>query len=94
MSINNESKKQLNILKTHNLIINDNYLYKFSSEYQELIIGLLYSYYKYNLQLKRIIREIRTNHYKSINQQYLNKKINQCEYIIQQNILFVQNYYA
>lgn len=93
MSINNESKEQLKILKTHKLLITDNYLYKFSIEYQELIIGFLYSYYKYNLQLKRIIREIKSNHYKSINQNYLNKKINQCQHIIKQNILFVQNYH-
>lgn len=93
MPLNNESKEQLNILKTHKLLLNDNYLYNFSIEYQELIIGFLYSYYKYNLQLKKIIREIQSNHYKSINQNYLNQKIKQYQHIIKQNILFVQNYY-
>lgn len=33
MSLNNESKEQLKILKTHKFLITNNYLYKFSIEY-------------------------------------------------------------
>lgn len=93
-SINNQSKQQLTILKTNKYIINDKYLYTNSIEYQELTIGLLYSYYKYNLNLKKIIKDIKSDRYKSINNNYLNNKIKICENIIKKNILFVQNYHT
>jgi hypothetical protein len=93
-SINNQSKQQLTILKANKYIIDDQYLYNLSIEYQELIIGLLYSYYKYNLNLKKIINEIKSDRYKYVNNSYLNNKIKICENIIKKNISFVQNYHT
>ena len=93
-SINNQSKQQLTILKANKYIIDDQYLYNLSIEYQELIIGLLYSYYKYNLNLKKIINDIKSDRYKYVNNSYLNNKIKICENIIKKNILFVQNYHT
>jgi hypothetical protein len=90
--MNNQSKQQLTILKANKYIINDKYLYNNPIEYQELTIGLLYSYYKYNLNLKKIIKDIKSDRYKYINNSYLNNKIKICENIIKKNILFVQNY--
>jgi hypothetical protein len=92
--MNNQSKQQLTILKANKYIINDKYLYNDSIEYQELTIGLLYSYYKSNLNLKKIIQDIKSDQYKYINNSYLNHKIKQCENIIKKNILFVQNYHT
>jgi hypothetical protein len=93
-SINNQSKQQLTILKANKYIINDQYLYNLSIEYQELIIGLLYSYYKYNLNLKKLINDIKLDRYKYVNNSYFNQQIKICENIIKKNILFVQNYHT
>jgi hypothetical protein len=93
-SINNQSKQQLTILKANKYIIDDQYLYNLSIEYQELIIGLLYSYYKYNLNLKKIINDIKSDRYKYVNNSYLNNQIKICENIIKKNISFVQNYHT
>jgi len=90
--MNNQSKQQLTILKTNNYIINDNYLYNYPIKYQELIIGFLYTYYEYNLNLKKIIKDIKLNKYKYINNTDLNNKIKICEQIIKKNIFYVQNY--
>ena len=92
--MNNQSKQQLTILKSNKYIINDEYLYKLDVEYSELVIGFLYSYYKYNLNLKKIIKDIESDKYKNYNYSYLNNKIKIFENIIKKNILFVQNYHT
>ena len=89
--MNNQSKQQLTILKANKYIINDKYLYKLDIEHQELIIGFLYCYYKYNTNLKKIIKDMKLDRYKYINNSCLNNKIKICENIIKKNILFVQN---
>lgn len=85
------SQYKLVILKKFNYIINDNYLYNLSEPYKELIIDYLYSYYQYNLNLFKIIKNINYNK-KYIDKKYLIKYTIHCEKIIKKNKNYVQNF--